>query len=298
MSHRSFSLRAALSVLTAAALSTSVGCIPVEEEPEESTESTEQAMESAGPIARAFVTGVGAVNTLSEPMASYAELASAHGGGDAKQPSEGDLETERQVQGDLENSMAQTGFVTDPACIAYSFSGLTMTIDFDQCVVASTGELLDGSTMLGVGLSPISLNLGFETLQIGDAAFDGSLGFALAYDPALGYVFETQATLSYENDEDAVSVTISDLDVQLASTGALTSGALDVDTAETSADVAFASVHWATGQCLPSSGSLSYDDGGVPVTITFLPTTPMDGVVSVQVGGLPAQDLAVFPPCA
>ena len=60
---------------------------------------------------------------------------------------------------------------------------------------------------------------------------------------------------------------------------------------------ALGNVTWHGGGCLPSSGTLSYTDGGQGITITFIAETPATGDVLLQVGIFPAFRTSLLTPC-
>ena len=71
----------------------------------------------------------------------------------------------------------------------------------------------------------------------------------------------------------------------------MTNASIDVD-------ATLSGVTWVSGECLPSSGSLTYEDGTYgTVTVTFLPTTPTAGTVQIQYGMFPAFETDLLTAC-
>ena len=203
----------------------------------------------------------------------------------------GDMEVKAMV----ETSVGQSGIVVDPSCVSYSWAGLTATATFTGCVLVVSGATLDGTITLTVTTMPLGVSLGFTNLTVGGASVDGSIGLYLA-----GKLGALEAHLEADLDiaNGGRSVSFDPLSVVTDGSGVTASGqAAVVGTAE-SEEVDITDLHWNYGVCLPVSGSLYFEEGTIPITITFLATTPNDGVVLVQIGSQPAAKMQLLQPCA
>jgi len=182
----------------------------------------------------------------------------------------------------------------------------------------ATGEPLDGTLSLQVLFGPSRVVMEFAALTIGAIDIDGSLELIVG-----GACREGDTTCVRCADTDTTCMATqanqrtlnADLTVSSGESFAITLDAVQIDAdaagrtingAGTIASSAFDGTFTANdvfasaGDCLPSGGSVDLDDGrvwfGVPVitTMTFLPTTPADGEVYLQVSGLP--DITTVPP--
>jgi len=256
----------------------------------------------------AVVRGLGAAQALTGPLVGDGE--NLRDDSSRRDLGEGDVQTR------VEDSVSGSSIVTDAACTTYAWTELTATITFTDCVLEATGETLDGIVELTVTLYPTTFQATLTSLVVGDLTMDGTVQLVLGGrcregdasctpcrdgDATCARMREEQRTLlvdvSFTYDGEDTSLAVDSLGVEADATGATLSGNGSVTT--TSADATFTAsmLHWNQGECLPSSGTLTYDDGTLAATITFLPTTPDDGVVQVQVGMLPPFEEMLLPPC-
>ncbi len=249
------------------------------------TDSDTEVPASAAAVAEAFSAGGGAAVGLGAPFVGDGEdLNGRDGAGEA----DGRNATENAISG---NSV-----VTDPACVAYAWAGLSVTVTFTGCVLEMTGDSLDGVVALGVTLNPAAFTMTLDGLAIGGDSFDGSA--SLTWTDGAGPSPALDVDLTYTSGGSSTHLVLQDVAVEATATSASVSGSGTLETGGVSATLTLDAVTWQTGECHPTSGSLTYEDGGpFPVTITFLPTTPADGIVEVQVNGFPSAPVELLAPC-
>ena len=241
---------------------------------------------SAEAVANAAATTGGAVATLAAPLSAAAGAWQ----GDPDGPDD------TQAVAAMEAALAHESFVTDPTCVSLSWERLVATISFADCVLAEGGQRLDGDLTLSLALRPTALTLTLGDLTLGESTFAGSVAIAVSgslQDP----VVTLTATLTYRAGEEVsvemagVTLTATGGTVTLDGEGHLTTATLDTD-------FTLAGLTWSDGDCLPSAGSVAYQEGAMSVTITFYEDTPQTGVVGVKTGQLPTRDIALLTPCA
>ena len=210
---------------------------------------------------------------------------------------------------DLEAGVSGMSVVEPPTCASYAWMGSEVDVTFTGCTLEATGESLDGSIHAAVSFFPTRFALTFTDLRVGATEVDGMVtlnvggrcaGTDLGCTPCMGTDLECMA-MAEEQTSITGSVTITsggttvlaldDVTVTSDPTGVTANGTFTID----GTSVTASSLHWATGECLPSSGTAMLPTP--PTTITFLPTTPADGTVQVQVGSFPAFPQMLFMPC-
>jgi hypothetical protein len=219
-------------------------------------------------------------------------------------PSDSDLATARRASavlvpvrglGIAAETAAQSGapMADTPegdGCTAVSTSESTLTVAWTQCVLP-TGEILDGSVSMSLTLVPLRASVVIDDVRLGASTFSGSATLSIT-----GTLPDLTIQLAGELAVNAASISIDDLAVA-GSGGALTidggaelvdpSGSIGVDADRIRYDHA----------CLPAAGSLSFTSPGSAGTITFLSTTPADGIVSLEVPPLAPTNIALFAAC-
>ncbi len=199
-----------------------------------------------------------------------------------------------RAQGAFENGVSGNSVVDEPTCVTYTWGeGLQVVVVFDGCVAEQSGETIDGTLQATLAFRPVTFGLVLEDLAVGATTFNGTL------DLAFGDNGGVNADLQFDTAEGSTALTLSNLTIALPEGGgvAFNGSGTVTNTKTTSFDVD--QVAFATGDCLPSSGTLSFEDGGNPVTATFLPTTPTAGTVLVTWPPLVANptEMDVLPPC-
>jgi len=207
--------------------------------------------------------------------------------------------------------------VTDPMCVTYTWSGLSVNIAFASCTLEATGLPLDGMLGLAVSFAPIEIRMTFAALQVGDLSLDGMVGIRTGggcpmgmdtclncrdTDPTCMEMRAPQQTifadLTVSLTED-FTITIMDGTVTHDAAGSAVSGIGMVTGGSLAGTFDAMALQWAMGQCLPSSGTLVYTPPtGAPITVTFLSTTPETGAVEVTLPPFPTTTQVLFTPCA
>jgi len=220
--------------------------------------------------------GVSGVVALTAPLAPQAQMLQGSA-------------TDGAVRALVQEGISGPAGVDGSSCVSFAWSGLSVTITFNQCVTRSTGQTLNGSITLSAMLVPTQLSLTLSQLTLGSDSLDGSLTLSVNE----GSPTTISANLSYQSASGSAHLLLDRVTVTTGATGISLSGSGSTSTGSLSGDFTLNSVTWARGQCLPSSGSLVLTvAGGPPLTVTFLPTTPTQG--EVQINGQPQ---VVFAPC-
>jgi hypothetical protein len=194
-------------------------------------------------------------------------------------------------------SKAPESIVTDPSCITSAWGPASLTVTFTGCHLAMSGAPLDGSIVLGGSLAPLGLSLELQNLVIDDDALLGKLALTFEQAPGQPATSRFEASFRMSIDKGSTIAKIKALEITANEDGTLASGALSVASATQVASATFAAVRWATGQCHPVAGSLSFTDAASAATVTFLPTTSADGYVLLRYGTLPQVKTKLLEPC-
>lgn len=117
---------------------------------------------------------------------------------------------------------------------------------------------------------------------------NGNVSIAFSGDGVAGR--STDADLMFTNASGTTHLVLVDARATADDAGVITANAGgSVTTSTLDATFQLANVTWAQGDFCPSGGTLVLDESQAPVvTIEFLASTPVDGTVSVKVGGAPA----------
>ena len=234
-----------------------------------------------GKMTQAFTESTGATVALTAPFVRQPPVQAAEG--------ESDPGLAAPIEG--------PGFVTDPSCISTSWQNLRLAAEFDQCELSATGSILDGGASIGLTVNPWGIDVAFAQLSLDDASIDGSLG-VYATGTLQQPTFGVNANITVARASTQSRASLSGLSVAADPSGLTASGQVDIDTPNSSASGAFASVHWDPGLCLPVAGTLSFDYFGAPVDVQFQPNTPYDGEVLVTVNGGIALQMKLLTPCS
>ncbi len=192
----------------------------------------------------------------------------------------------------VEQSVLEAYGLTDPGCLSYGWEDKTVTVTFEQCETVAYGVAIDGTVSMAVSTDPITVEFLFQDLDIEDGSFDGELSVSYA-DGVATFEAEMDVTTPSGN----ASAEISELTVEVSQAGIIASGVANVETDKYTGAVSFEQVWWLPGDCLPSSGSMSYLDDGFTVKVTFLDKTPDTGIVLVKIGKLPAVEMPLLDAC-
>lgn len=229
---------------------------------------------NADMVTRSFTEVGRTVSVLATPSAEEADMVE-----------DSDQQMEEETKSTFGES--QESIVRDPECVSVEWAEWAATVRFDDCLLAS-GEPLDGSIGLSLSWIPFGVRLDFGDLVVAQASFDGSIVVST------GTELVISADLDLADEDTSVRLDQLTLATQVERTAINGSGF--VDDPALSTGLTFSGVTWQHPECLPSSGTLNYDDGGLDVTITFLPTTPTDGVVGVSWLNI-YQEQALLDPC-
>jgi hypothetical protein len=95
------------------------------------------------------------------------------------------------------------------------------------------------------------------------------------------------------------AIVLDDVQLDYDTAGTTVSGSGMISSGTVDASFTGNAVHWNTGECLPTSGTLVYTPtGGTAMTAEMLATTPADGIVNVTIPPFPAFPYMLFEPCA
>jgi hypothetical protein len=207
------------------------------------------------------------------------------GGGDDLGGGADSPETQEAIQGGFDGE----------SCVSFAWTGAAAELTFEECIMPETGTYVDGGLSLGVALFPTRLTVGFEELTVDDLSLDGSftLEFPQEGTPGIGL----DADLEWTKAGETAGLTLTAARIVHAPGSTTLDGSGSVSSGLASASVTMSALQW-QGRCLPQSGSVTAQSPNVPAaTLTFLSTTPDDGIVTMQVAGLPASNQALFQPC-
>jgi hypothetical protein len=208
--------------------------------------------------------------------------------------------TEGGARTSFESAFSGMSVVTPSTCATFMWERLLATITLTGCTLEALGGIeLDGTVTTAISINPTSFTVGVidATVVWGDATITG--GASLTLEVAGTDTDPTRtigATAFLTTPEGTVSFTVTGLTIANDGTTITLDGSGNLMTSEVDADFTMSSVGWTMGSCLPTGGSVTYDDG-VSTTVTFLPTTPTTGEVTVMRGALPAVTVALLPPC-
>jgi hypothetical protein len=247
-------------------------------------------------MTRVAAEGVAAMVPIAAPLAAGGQQAGdlAEGAGGAEDAGGGggdggggadSRETQQAIQGGFDGQ----------SCVSFAWTGAAAELTFEECIMPQTGTYVDGGLSLGVALFPTRLTVGFEELTVDDLSLDGSFTLELPQEGTPGVGLD--ADLTWARAGETANLTLTDARVVHASGSTTLDGSGSVSSGLMSASVAMSALQW-QGRCLPQSGSVTAQSPNLPpATLTFLSTTPDDGIVSMQVGNLPASNQALFHPC-
>jgi len=247
--------------------------------------------------------GLGIAAALTGPLVPQAESLRDGGGrldGAAR---------ETRTRTDVEAGVSGMSVVMPSTCVAYAWAGLSVTATFTGCTLETTGESVSGSVGIAVTYFPTTFTVTFTSLTVGTTSVDGMLALNVGgecggadlgcmgcpdTDPMCAAMRMNQQTLTGALTIRSGSTTvlgITGLAVSNDATGVTVSGMFTVDgLAATATDL-----HWNMGDCLPVRGTVALPS--MSTTITFLPTTPSDGIVQVQLGAFPPFPQMLFAAC-
>jgi hypothetical protein len=216
----------------------------------------------------------------------------------------------------VEEGISGNSVVTDPACTTYAWSGLMVTATFDMCVLELTMLPLDGSITLGVSFFPTEFQAAFGALTVGDLSLDGTIGVRTGgncragsdacslcpdTDPECAEMRENQQTL-WANlvlmSGEMYALALDDVTATSDAAATTVTGGGSISSSTASATFTATSLRWATGDCLPTSGTvLVTPAGGTAITVEPTATTPSTGIVNVTIPPFPAVPVMITSPC-
>ncbi len=237
-----------------------------------------EAVSFAQVIGEATLNSTGAMTKLSAPLTAALQGGDAGVAGTARDRIEAAIRT----------------LATSAGCLSLDWAMTTVTVRFDHCRIPETDELLDGSLSLRVRVVDPAVVVTTDRLAIGDEVFHGTVT-AYPKPPLSALTLGVDADLTRE--DPLATVRVSGLTVAATAEGVTVAGSGNVITDRLDADITMNQLHWELGDCLPSSGSLSFVDGSLSGVITFLPTTPATGEVRLRIAPFPASTTKLFPAC-
>ena len=213
--------------------------------------------------------------------------------------SEGDGASEEDIRNTVESGIVEQGggdaneASTEPSCSELTWlGGLSARITFDGCPTSSGGTV-DGDMTLGIGLFPTRFAIGFDDLRVDGSTLDGS--GTITFQKGLTTL---DADFAYVNGGEATRIVLDGVSIQVGASGTTLAGSGYLKVGPLDGDFALGNPTWRSGDCIASSGSITYSDvSGVSITGRFLPTTPDDGVVEVQIGSLAPYPYQLIQPC-
>ena len=165
------------------------------------------------------------------------------------------------------------------SCGDVSISGASVTVNFGAapgCTLAD-GAQISGMVSLGVTQSgtTTTIALTLASVVVNGEALSGQASFATTN----GSTFTVTSTVTSGTKDTTAHLTV----VGGASSFTI-SGTSDVTEGGSTFAVTFDDVMHVKGECYATSGSMTVVEGPTSEVITFGPSTPVTGVVSVQIG--------------
>jgi hypothetical protein len=202
----------------------------------------------------------------------------------------GETYSEEEVQQATEQGVDENG----QGCVTFAWSGLSATMTFEQCPMAS-GEVLNGSVTLSLVLSPyVGIAVGCNQLSMGDKVLDGWMGLA-ASGPIEDLTISVGVDMSFDDPNSHLELRETVMAIHSGIASLDGQGQVSVDGTDTSFGAS--NLIWDFSDCLPTSGSLSFTVE-IPVNVTFLESTPETGIVVVEYGNIGPFEYPLFPPCS
>jgi hypothetical protein len=175
--------------------------------------------------------------------------------------------------------------------------GGTVTFTFDQCVLPISGKTIDGTIVVSHDAEGGTLAISFGALSVGPRMYDGTVSASSLAD-GVRKTWNIATDLSYANGRTGRSLTLDGVTLTADETSIVLNGFGSAAGPEHAASVAADAVTRNRGECHPSSGTLSATADERTAAITFLETTPDDGIVMVSVDGAAAEAVELLRPCA
>jgi hypothetical protein len=187
--------------------------------------------------------------------------------------------------------------VVDATCVAFEWTDLVATVTFTDCESLRTGDTIDGTASLSVSLRPSTIFVfTFTDLEVGGTSFDGSV--TLEYTGAgEGPTSTITADLTFNTEDGSANVTLNEVVVDVVGDVYTLNGDGHVFTSIVDADFTTTDLTLVSGDCLPTSGSITFTIDEVLTVVTFDDETPATGVIGVQIGEDETENMDVFPPC-
>jgi len=198
----------------------------------------------------------------------------------------------------VRNGVADNSIVDQASCVSFNWTLRRVVLTFTDCTSEHTGLTIDGRLTMQVRLSPVRLEMSFTNLRIGGIAFDGTVDLRVA-GALMAFRISTDVDLTWTIDEETSHVVLDnvtvDIDLPAATVGL--SGVFSLDAFGLSTSGRLIDVNWALPDCHPSSGRARFDLESVAAIVHFLPETPTEGIVSVQLPPFPATQMMLLPVC-
>jgi hypothetical protein len=199
----------------------------------------------------------------------------------------------------IRNAVATNSIVDDAACVRFNWNLRRVVITFDECTSEHTGLTIDGQVTLSIRLQPVRLAMTFSDLTIDDVVFDGVLNLRVQRaDGTFRFIVGTDLTFATEAAQNQVVLTGVTLALDPTDLSATLGGDFSIDALGVSASGTLVDLRWVLPDCHPSSGTARFIAGSLTSEVTFLPTTPDDGNVTIRVPPLPPATTTLLRPCA
>lgn len=248
---------------------------------------------SAGPTVNAFIEGGRISAALGAPLAESGNDLDTNAGDDQTRGTVEEGLGSGGGDGDTQQLMAASA-LTNPECVSSAWEGLTITVTYNQCM-DEDGTTIHGGLSLGVTLVPLRFSIQFDQLAVDATTYNGSFSIGFS-GPQGNRTTKIDADLSIASSATSKSVQLEQMSLTVTEASLVLDGAGGFSDSQTSVSFDATAVTVATGDCLPTSGTLAYDDGTFDVVIGFLATTPTTGEVSVSSGAFQTT-VALLPPC-
>lgn len=210
--------------------------------------------------------GTSAAAAVLRPLLGSAGAMSAGGSTDA-------------VKAGVEESVAAGADSTAPGCTKLTWlGGLSAKLHFENC---PTGHgSVNGELSVGVTLFPTRLSVSFDQLVVEGKSLNG-FGM-ITFQPN---VVTVDADFTYQQAGENTRVVLDEVTATSDASGVTLTGSGQLQVGPLDGSFNLFAPSWKPSECMPSSGSVRFKQKYfVPVTGTFLPSTPDNGIIQIQIG--------------
>jgi hypothetical protein len=180
----------------------------------------------------------------------------------------------------MEQSVAAGADSTAPGCTTLTWlGGLAAKLHFEDC---PTGHgTVNGDVSIGVSLLPTRLSISFDQLVVEGKSLNG-FGM-ITFHPN---VVTVDADFTFQEGSESTRIALDGMTATSNASGMTLTGSGELQVGPLDGSFTLLAPSWKPGECMPSSGSATFKQKYF-VPGTFLPSTPDDGIIQIQIGASP-----------